>query len=258
MPAAPRARLSGGVHFLASPRIARKLVQSCQLTAADLVIEFGAGQGAVTTQLAETNARILAVERDAEFVRKLRSRFDDYGNVRVVHADARHVPLPHKRFSVVASIPYALSTLLLRRLLTPHSSALDRAALIVEWGFAQRVTAKIPRGIEQYWWAARYELRVVSRVPANCFAPRPRVDSAHILVTKRKPTNVRALWTLLSEAHRRPAGTARTVCRDRGILRRAGIDPGLPAGRVRPEQWAKVARIVDRRLPWPPLPRRIR
>lgn len=258
MPAAPRARLSGGVHFLATPRIARKLVQSCPLTANDLVLEFGAGQGAVTTHLAETRARVLAVERDAEFVRKLRARFDDHDNVRVVHADAREVFLPRKRFHVVASIPYALSTLLLRRLLTPDSSALHRAALIVEWGFAQRVTTTFPRNIEQSWWAARHELRVVSRVPASCFSPPPRVDSAHIVITKRKPTNSRALWTLLSEAHRSPDRPVRTVLRDKGVLRRAGIDPATPAGRVRPEQWADLARLVDRHLPWPPLPRRIR
>lgn len=89
MPAAPRARHSGGVHFLAVPRIATQLVQSCSLNQADLVVEFGAGQGALTTHLAETNARILAVERDPEFVRKLRKRFGEREEPAPGRADRR-------------------------------------------------------------------------------------------------------------------------------------------------------------------------
>jgi 23S rRNA (adenine-N6)-dimethyltransferase len=146
MPAAPRARLSSGVHFLAVPRIAAQLVQSCALDSADLVVEFGPGQGAITTHLAETGARILAVERDPAFVRKLHNRFGENGNVRIVHADAREVPLPRRPFTVVGSIPYALSTALLRRLLSPQRTGLRQAALIVELGFAKRVAAARPRG----------------------------------------------------------------------------------------------------------------
>ncbi|TNC24616.1 ribosomal RNA small subunit methyltransferase A [Amycolatopsis alkalitolerans] len=260
MPAAPRARHSGGVHFLAVPRIARKLVQSCPLDHTDLVVEFGAGQGAITTHLAETGARILAVERDPEFIRKLHNRFAQRDNVRVIQADARQVPLPHKRFSVVASIPYALSTALLRRLLGSRRTTLTRAALIVEWGFARRLAATVPRDLEQAWWAARFEIRIASRISAHCFSPPPRVDSAHIVVTRGKPVPERPLWTLLATAYRDPHQPVRRVVARPRTLRAAGIDPTRPAGLVAPTAWAELARhlAADRGLHWPPLPRRIR
>lgn len=260
MPAAPRARPSGGVHFLAVPRIAAQLVQSCSLEPADLVVEFGAGQGAITTQLAETGARILAVERDPAFVRKLQSRFGATGNVRVVHADAREVPLPHRPFSVVASIPYALSTALLRRLLTPQRTNLRRAALLVELGFAKRVTALRPRDLEQAWWAARFEIRLTSRIGAEFFSPPPRVDSAQLVLNRRRNVPDRALWTVLAAVYREPNHPARAVIGKPGVLRAAGIDPAQPSGRVPVSQWVEVARrlAADRSLHWPPLPRRIR
>lgn len=259
MPAAPRARQSGGVHFLAVPRIATQLVQSCSLNQADLVVEFGTGLGALTTHLVETNARILAVERDPEFVRKLRNRFGERENVRVIHADARTVPLPRRRFSVVASIPYALSTMLLRRVLSPQHTSLRQAALIVEWGFARRITATIPRDLEQAWWAARFEIQLASRISATCFSPPPRVDSAHLVITRRNAINDRALWTLLAAAYRSPRQPARAIVGGR-MPRGAGIDPAQPAGRVTPAAWAELARHLsaDRSLHWPPLPRKFR
>src|SRR5438067_3536025 len=168
----------GGVHFLATPRIARQLIKSCPVGHPDLVLDLGAGPGAVTAPLAGTGARILAVERDPEFVRRLRNRFAKHGNVRVIHADIRTIPLPRKGFVVIASIPYAVSTLLFRRLLGSPRTALRRAAIIVEWGFAKRLTATVPRNLEQAWWAARFEIRLAARIPAACFSPPPRVNSA--------------------------------------------------------------------------------
>jgi 16S rRNA A1518/A1519 N6-dimethyltransferase RsmA/KsgA/DIM1 with predicted DNA glycosylase/AP lyase activity len=178
------APMSPGVHFLSAHAVIRQLIRSSGVGPGDLVIDFGAGPGTLTAPLAATGCRILAVERDEAFVRKLRRRFADQPLVRVVHADLRTVALPSKDFSVVANIPYAVSTLLLRRLLSRPRRSLAGADLVVEWGFARRVVSA--RTKETALWATRYDLRVARRIPASCFRPAPRVDSAH-LVIRRKP-----------------------------------------------------------------------
>ncbi|NIH78903.1 ribosomal RNA small subunit methyltransferase A [Amycolatopsis viridis] len=258
MPSAPGAGRSAGVHFLATPAIAAHLVQSCAIGRDDLVLEIGAGQGALTRHLATTGARILAVERDDRFARRLTARFRDQPNVRVVHADARQIPLPRRRFLVVANIPYALSTTLLRRLLTPRT-ALHRAEMLVEWGFAKRICATVPRHAEQAWWAARFDLHLVSRVGAHHFSPPPRIDSAHLSIRRNHfPRSAEeALWTILSTAYRQPATPARTLF-DRHALRRAGIRPSQPTATVPPHQWAQLARDLSPGRTWPALPRRLR
>ncbi|HVV09035.1 rRNA adenine N(6)-methyltransferase family protein [Amycolatopsis sp.] len=258
MPAAPRARRSSGVHFLATPRIAAQLVQSCPLSRTDLVVEFGAGQGAITTHLVETGARVLAIERDQKFADVLRSRFACRENLRVVQTDIRDFVLPARQFSVVASIPYALSTLLFRRLLDPQRTKLRRAALIVEWGFAKRVTAAVPRDAGQAWWTARFDIRFVRRIPAACFSPPPQVDSALVVLERRRTRGERALWTLLDNAYRSPSARAGKLAP--GNLRAVGIDPRVPAGTVTPQQWSALAEqlAANDRWHWPPLPRRFR
>lgn len=174
---------SSGVHFLSAHAVIRQLIRSSGVGPGDLVIDFGAGPGTITAPLAATGSRILAIERDAAFVRKLNRRFADQPLVKVVHADLRTVPLPSRDFSVVASIPYALSTVLLRRLLSRPRRSLVGADLVVEWGFARRIVAA--RTKETAKWAAKYELRVARRIPANCFRPAPRVDSAHLVIRRR-------------------------------------------------------------------------
>lgn len=262
-------RNPSGVHFL-SGHAARRLVGKARVGAGDLVLDLGAGPGAVTVPLAATGANVVAVERDTEFAHELRRRLAAHDNVRVVTDDATTVPLPRRGFHVVASIPYAVSTTVLRRLLSPHRTTLRGASLVVEWGFAKRVTAAVPKDRETAWWAARFDVTLVERVPASAFRPAPRVGSAHLRVRPATPLSEQAqgaLWALLSAAYRSPRQPARRAVRaelarrnPHRVLTGAGIDPDQPAGWVRPRRWATLAErlAADGTLPWLGLPRRLR
>lgn len=271
-PTRPRAArpTSPGVHLLSCPRVIDRLVRSAGLGADDLVIDFGAGPGAITAPLADIGSQVLAVERDERFVRALHRRFDDRPRVRVVHQDLRRVRLPRRDFAVVASIPFAVSTPLLRRLLTPVPGRLVLADLVVEWGLARRLTAPRPRDLEVAWWTARYELRLVRRIPARCFTPAPAVDAAHLSIRRQSDVDTRTsaiLWALLDAVYRRPTDQARQVLGDlvahrfaSHLLRTHGTDPSLPAAEVNIEHWTRlaVALSANRSIRPPPLPRTLR
>jgi 23S rRNA (adenine-N6)-dimethyltransferase len=244
-----------GVHFLSAPRVIRGLISSAGLRAGDLVIDFGAGPGTITGPLTETGSRVLAVERDESFVRQLTRRFGDNPLVRIVPGDVRTVTLPRKDFSVVASIPYAVSTPLLRRLLTAPHRALSGADLVVEWGFAKRVAAA--RTQETAWWATRFELRVAGRVPAACFRPVPRVDSAHLVIRRREDVHQRAIWALLDAAYRTPGqrvGRSLNHLVTHRQLKASTVDPSASAPEVPVRAWIELSKVVTHA---PPLPKRL-
>lgn len=264
----PRNR--SGVHFLSSRRVAAALVRSAGVGPGDLVVDVGAGQGAVTAPLAATGATVLAVERDESFAQRLQRRFAGDPAVRVIHGDLRSVPLPHRRFQVVASVPFAVTTPLLRRLLDPPGTRMDAADLIVEWGLARRLTRARPRDLETAWWSARFTVRVAGRVPAGCFTPAPRVDAAHLVVRGCPGVDGRAarvLWTLLHAAYTVPGQPSWAVPgglvgrgRARQLLAGAGLDPQAPAGTVEVAHWSRLAvpLAVEPAVPIPALPRRLR
>jgi len=240
-----------GVHFLRDRTVIAGLLRSSGPGTGDLVVEFGAGPGVLTAALAGTGARIVAVERDAAFVARLRRRFAGKP-VTVVQDDLRRVRLPRRPFAVVANLPFAAGTATLRRLLGDRCVPLVGADLLVEWGFARRLTRPVPRDAETAWWAARYELRIARRVPAAAFSPAPRVAAAHLVVRPRTLDRraLPVLRALLTEAYRRPAAPLTAVLgahvpgrRAHRIARSTGVAPPR-AGAVPPAEWARLAAAV--------------
>lgn len=249
-----------GVHHLRCQQTISALIGSSGVGPGDLVLDLGAGTGTITAPLAATGATVIAVERDAAFVATLRTRFP---TARVVHADLRGFPLPRKPFTVVANIPFAVTTTLLRRLLTPATGGLTAADLIVEWGLARRLTARHPRDLESAWWAARFDLDIRQRIPPASFSPPPRVSAAHLRI-RRKPIDLRTqsiLWSILSTAHRAtitPRTAFNGVATPR-MLRAAGIDPTEPLHQAPISAFRSIAETLakDRAIHAPRLPRHL-
>jgi 23S rRNA (adenine-N6)-dimethyltransferase len=181
----PRGPNPEGAHFLTDQALIARLVQASGVGPGDLAFDLGAGYGALTGRLARTGARVIAIERDPRLAGQLRRRFAGTAQVSVVEADLRVVPLPRRPFYVVASPPFALTTLLCRRLLGDPAVRVAGAELILEWGAARWLSASQPRDKEQACWAARYELRLVHRVPAACFSPEPASDAGYLRVRPR-------------------------------------------------------------------------
>jgi 23S rRNA (adenine-N6)-dimethyltransferase len=127
-------------HFLGSAAVAAALIEGADVSGRDLVVEFGAGYGRLTEQLATRAGRVIAVEIDARLAARLAGRFQERPNVTVLRADALTVPLPRSPFKVVSNPPFHITAALLHRLLDDPRVPLRRADLIVGWGAALALT----------------------------------------------------------------------------------------------------------------------
>ena len=199
---------------------------------------------------------MIAVEADQRLAARLRRRFCDSPQVRVVEADLRLVPLPRREFLVVASPPFSLTTALCRRLLGDPAVRLAGAELIVGWGAARWLASPRPRDAETAWWAARYQIRFAQTVSAGSFVPPPGTDAARVSVRPREIAASRAgqrlLRSLLRAAYRHPSARADTVLARtvlagttpagrRRLLIRAQVSPGAPVAEITAEQWHRLA-----------------
>lgn len=168
-----------GFHQL-GPDWAERLVADAAVRRGDLVLDVGAGHGALTVPLLDAGARVIAVELHPERARRLRQRFGTA--VTVVQADARDLRLPRRPFSVVANPPFATSTGLLRRLVQP-GSRLVTAHLVLPVHAVDRWSSPAAPGAGR--WAREYAAGRGRRVPRRAFTPPSPADARVLRVVRR-------------------------------------------------------------------------
>lgn len=156
----------------------------------ELVVEFGAGRGALTIPLAQRGARVIAIEHDPVWAHALKQRIDSHGlsdRVQVLPTDMLQARLPTGPYRVIASPPFNATTALLHRLLDDPIAGPARADLILQWEVARKRCVLPPRTLLSAVWAPWWEFELVRRVPKRCFRPIPRVDGAWLSITRRTP-----------------------------------------------------------------------
>lgn len=188
----PRHRL--GQNFLVSPKTVERIISAASIGPEDLVIEVGPGIGTLTRALAVAAGRVVAVEIDQRLLPVLAFTLGAFGNVRIVHADVRKISLQRlareegaASFKVVANLPYYLTSVFLRKLLTTES-ACRLAVLMVQREVAERLLAG--PGSRSYGLltiAVQYyaEVSRVTRVGPEQFWPRPEVHSEVVRLCRR-------------------------------------------------------------------------
>ena len=159
------------------PDWAERVVGAADIQRGELVVELGAGDGALTVPLARTGAQVIAVEVHPGRAERLRDRVRDL-DVRVVEMDARDFRYPRRGVRVVANPPFGIASSLIR-------SALEQTGVIA-------LDLVLPRSVALRWSdgrpraARRFQGRLGSVVPRRAFSPAPRVDCAVLHLRRRR------------------------------------------------------------------------
>lgn len=172
-------RQAWGWHQL-DPSWAQRLVEDAGVCAGDLVLDIGAGLGAITDPLLTAGARVVAVEAHPGRAAQLRERYGD--RAVVVRADAADLRLPRRPFHVVANPPYAITSALMRRLLHRGSRLLS-AHLVLQEHAAQRWVG--PQAPAAGRWQQVFEPKLGPRLPRRAFRPPPKVPSRVLSLQRR-------------------------------------------------------------------------
>jgi 23S rRNA (adenine-N6)-dimethyltransferase len=174
--ASGRSRRAWGWHRLTDEWAAR-VVAAAGVRPGELVLDIGAGTGALTGPLVQAGARVVAVELHPGRAALLRQRFPQ---ITVVQTDAVGLRLPGRPFRVVASPPYAITADLLH-LLLGAGTRLVAADLVLQRAAVRKYTNQPSRPGQH----RTYRMTTGLVLPRHAFRPPPQVDSAVLLIRRR-------------------------------------------------------------------------
>lgn len=259
-----------GQNFLIDATTLDTIVAAAELGPNDLVVEVGPGLGVLTWELTRRAGHTLAVELDHRLAERLHHEFAGAA-LTIIEADMLRTDptalvaaapsatstAPH--YKLVANLPYAITSALLRHFLEA-TVAPDLSVLLVQWEVAQRITAGLgDLSVLAHSVQIYTEPEIVARVPAASFFPAPEVNSA-ILRLRRRPApavevdSIDRLFRVIKAgfmqarkqlANALPLGLAAMgyqISRERTIaaLAHAGVAPQQRAETVSLAQWALI------------------
>jgi 16S rRNA (adenine1518-N6/adenine1519-N6)-dimethyltransferase len=176
-----------GQNFLSDPATAAMIVNRSGIAPEDIVLEIGAGLGALTIPVARIAQKVIAVDKDPKIIDILRTEIIANNLSNVVLMDRNILKVDIKALAedfgrgivVMGNLPYNISSQILVQLIKSRK-AVSRAVLMFQREMAQRLTAE--PGCKEYGRLTvmlQYcsHIKKVADVKASLFFPKPKVDS---------------------------------------------------------------------------------
>jgi 16S rRNA (adenine1518-N6/adenine1519-N6)-dimethyltransferase len=190
-----------GQSFLVDLNLLDLIARTAELTPADLVLEVGTGTGSLTTRLAEQAGAVFGIELDEGFFQLTREITAAFPNVHLLRADvlrnknnlnplvlerlaALHSNAATSRMKLVANLPYVVATPVISNLLMAELP-LERMVVTIQLELAERIAAQ--PSTKDYnaltvLVQSLADVEIVRRMPPSAFWPRPKVDSAILMI----------------------------------------------------------------------------
>ena len=196
-----------GQHFLSDPSTAKMIATLSGITSEDVVLEIGAGLGALTIPAAKAARKLYAIEKDRRLIDLLKTEIlaNRLSNVELMEEDILKFDIKKlaentgQKILIIGNLPYNISSQIIIRLIK-FRSVVIRAVFMFQKELARRITAQ--PGCKDYGrltvmlgYCAK--IKKLADVKAHQFFPKPKVDSEVLeikfLETIKYPANDEAL-----------------------------------------------------------------
>ncbi|HUT43775.1 MAG: 16S rRNA (adenine(1518)-N(6)/adenine(1519)-N(6))-dimethyltransferase RsmA [Desulfobacterales bacterium] len=255
-----------GQNFIVDPSFTEMIVKRAGILPEDIILEIGAGLGALTIPLARRAKKVFAVEKDRQIIPILNTEILVSGltNISIIEKDILSVEIKALvenmggKIVVMGNLPYNISSQILVQLIRSREG-ISRAVLMFQKELAQRITAEA--GCKDYGRLTvmlRYcsDIKKLADAKASLFFPKPKVDSQIIELKFKKEIDHKAAdEPFLFKVIKAGFGNRRKTLKNalaaselnidpntaKGVLEKSGIDPIRRAETLTVEEFVKLS-----------------
>lgn len=179
-----------GQNFLTSGKAIFEIVKAGEIKEDENILEIGPGKGALTEKLLEARGKVLAIEKDRELLTFLDEKFTkDIKNkqIKIIGGDILEINIEklfkkEESYKIIANIPYYITGAIIEKFLSINKRPI-KMVLLVQKEVAERIVARDKKESILSLATKLYGVpRLVYRVSAGSFYPKPKVDSAVIVI----------------------------------------------------------------------------
>ena len=182
-----------GQHFLKDHAVLKKIIRYISPSKEDLIIEIGAGKGALTFPLAAKAGKVIAIEKDPAFIPFLQRK--DIPNLAILEEDILKVDFSElikahdfkNNVKLAGNLPYSLSSPLLFKVLR-EKELFSECIFLLQKEVAERICSQ--PGSKNYaplsiLFQIHFSARLLFIISPGSFSPPPKVHSALISLKRR-------------------------------------------------------------------------
>ena len=173
-----------GQNFLIDRNALTAIVDEGLADGAKRVVEVGPGLGVLTEEMLARGVQVTAVEKDPVLADRLYEALGKPEKLTVIKGDALNVEIPEAG-AMVSNLPYQAGTRILLELV--QARKFRRMTVLVQTEVAERLAAQEggkTRGLAGVWAQLDYDVKIVRKVAASCFWPRPEVGSSVVTLIR--------------------------------------------------------------------------
>jgi 16S rRNA (adenine1518-N6/adenine1519-N6)-dimethyltransferase len=262
-----------GQNFLSDPTIARRIVTLGNIGEEDVVLEIGAGLGALTIPLAKTAKTVLAVEKDTRFTELLKNEIllNKLTNVDTLEQNILEFNIPgwaqHQdpKIVVFGNLPYNISSQILIQLIRSRT-VIKKAVVMLQKEPALRImegpgTKKYGRISVMMQYCA--VIRKLMAIKSDQFFPKPKIDSVVLLIEFKENIDFPAndelvLFKVVKAAFGQRRKTLRNALKGSElqmdaematrVLEQSEIDPARRAESLEVAEFVRLGNVVKETL----------
>jgi 16S rRNA (adenine1518-N6/adenine1519-N6)-dimethyltransferase len=258
-----------GQNFIVDPGFTEMIVKRAGILPEDIILEIGAGLGALTIPLARRAKKVFAIEKDRQIIPILNREILVSGltNIIIIEKDILSVDINALvedmggKIVVMGNLPYNISSQILVQLIRSRKG-IRRAVLMFQKELAQRITAET--GCKDYGRLTvmlRYcsNIKKLVDAKASLFFPKPKVDSEILeLIFKRDIDHEAADEAFLFKVIKAGFGNRRKTLKNalaaselnmdpntaKRVLETSGIDPVRRAETLTVEEFVTLSNTL--------------